>query len=63
MSTVETAQNAVTIAKLMAERCHCCESSKHEKHLMHSFHVPQVETEKCKECIAIKRKELFKEKV
>lgn len=63
MSTVDTAQNAVAIAKLMAESCHCCANSKHEKHLMHSFHVPQVDTEKCKECIANKRKELFKEKV
>ena len=60
MSTVDTAQNAVAISKLMAESCHCCESSKEEKHLMHTFHIPQVDSEKCKNCIANKRKEIFK---
>ena len=63
MSKVEIAQNTVAIAKLMAESCHRCESSEKEKHFMRSFHVPQLETEKCKNCIANKRKELFKEKV
>ena len=62
-SSVMAAPGAVAIAKLMAESCHCCSYSKEEKHLMHSFHVPQIETGKCKECIANRRKELFKEKV
>lgn len=52
----ETAKTALAVAIAMRDKCHACQYSKTERHFGACLHIPDTESETCRDCLAVIQK-------